>query len=181
VAKIPRNLRKLRLLKDLRLFMALYTCRETITDVMKTLQIRLFMQNKANFRKVKFDVNRVLTKDYDRMDTWSIRKTKPIQSQLKPIKANSKPIKANQSQFKANSKPIKANIMPKQTQYKPKQTQLVLRSLRRSRIKSNLSRRSLWRRRNLSRRSLWRRRNKPNFSQYLSAISVDKELGADQY
>jgi len=36
------------------------------------------------------------------MDTWSIRKSKPI---------------------KANSKPIKANIMPKQTQYKAKQTQ----------------------------------------------------------
>jgi hypothetical protein len=46
------------------------------------------------------------------MDTWSIRKTKPIQSQSKPIKANSKPI---QSQ----SKPIKANKMPKQTQFKP--------------------------------------------------------------
>jgi hypothetical protein len=43
------------------------------------------------------------------MDTWSIRKTKPIQSQLKPIKANSNPIKANK--------------MPKQTQFKPKQTQ----------------------------------------------------------
>ncbi len=82
------------------------------------------MQNKANFRKVKLNVSPVNTKDYDQMDTWSIRKTKPIQSQLKPIKAN-------QSQFKANSKPIKANIMPKQTQFKP-----------------NLSRRSLWRRRN---------------------------------
>ena len=36
------------------------------------------------------------------MDTWSIRKTKPI---------------------KANSKPIKANIMLKQSQFKPNQTQ----------------------------------------------------------
>jgi hypothetical protein len=35
---------------------------------------KLFMQNKANFRKVKLNVNKVLTKDYDRMDTWSIRK-----------------------------------------------------------------------------------------------------------
>jgi hypothetical protein len=62
---------------------------------MSALQNRLFMQNKANFRKVKFDVTKVLTKDYDRIDTWSIRKTKPIQSQLKPIlcqnKANSNP------------------------------------------------------------------------------------------
>ncbi len=41
------------------------------------------MQNKANFQKVKFDVTKVLTKDYDRMDTWSIGKTKPIQSQFK--------------------------------------------------------------------------------------------------
>jgi hypothetical protein len=60
------------------------------------------MQNKANFQKVKLNVNKVLTRDYDRMDTWSIGKTKPIQSQ-----------------FKANSKPIKANIMPKQSQFKP--------------------------------------------------------------
>jgi len=64
------------------------------------------MQNKAKFQKVKLNVNRVLTKYYEQMDTWSIRKTKPIQSQ-----------------FKANSKPIKANIMPKQSQYKPKQSQ----------------------------------------------------------
>jgi len=63
------------------------------------------MQNKANFRKVKLNVNKVLTKDYVQMDTWSIRTTKPI--------------KANKSQ----SKPIKANKMPKQTQFKPKQSQ----------------------------------------------------------
>ena len=62
----------------------------------------LFMQNKANFKKVKLNVTKVLTKDYVQMDTWSIRKTKPI---------------------KANSKPIKANIMLKQSQFKPKQTQ----------------------------------------------------------
>jgi hypothetical protein len=72
--------------------MVLYNCKETFTDVMKTLQNKLFMQNKANFQKVKLNVTKVLIKDYDQMDTWSIRKTKPIQSQLKPI----------QSQFKAN-------------------------------------------------------------------------------
>ncbi|MGB2807823.1 MAG: hypothetical protein WBC22_08790 [Sedimentisphaerales bacterium] len=64
------------------------------------------MQNKANFRKVKLNVNKVLTKDYDQLDTWSIRKTKPIQTQ-----------------YKANSKPIKAKTNPIQSQYKPKQTQ----------------------------------------------------------
>ncbi|MHC4126143.1 MAG: hypothetical protein ACYSRR_06800, partial [Planctomycetota bacterium] len=31
----------------------------------------LFMQNKAKFQKVKMNVNNVLTKDYDKMDTWS--------------------------------------------------------------------------------------------------------------
>ena len=35
------------------------------------------MQNKANFKKVKFNVNEVLTKDYVQMDTWSIGKNEP--------------------------------------------------------------------------------------------------------
>jgi hypothetical protein len=53
------------------------------------------MQNKANFKKVKLNVNKVLTRGYDQLDTWSIRKTKPIQSQSKPIQSQLKPIKAN--------------------------------------------------------------------------------------
>jgi hypothetical protein len=115
VAKIPRNLRNPLLLKGLRAYTAFYNCRDTFTDVMSALQIHLFLTNKANFRKVKFDVNRVLTKDYDRIDTWSIRKNKP------------------------NSNPIQTQYKPKQTQFKPN---LSRRSLWRSR---NLSRRSLWR------------------------------------
>jgi hypothetical protein len=67
------------------------------------------MQNKANFRKVKLNVTTVLTKDYDKMDTWSIGKNKP----------NSNPIQTQSNPIKANSKPIKANIMPKQSQSKP--------------------------------------------------------------
>jgi len=59
---------------------------------MKTLQIKLFMQNKAKFRKVKLNVTKVLTKDYDPMDTWSIR-TK--QSQTNPNKAKLKKAKMN--------------------------------------------------------------------------------------
>ncbi len=47
---------------------------------MSALQIKLFMQNKANFQKSQMNVNKVLTKDYDQMDTWSIRKTKPIKA-----------------------------------------------------------------------------------------------------
>ena len=91
-----RNLcpRYLRLINDLR---------STKDYVRKN---NLFMQNKANFQKVKLNVNEVLTKDYVQMDTWSIRKTKPIQSQ-----------------FKANTNPIQSQLNPKQTQFKPKQTQ----------------------------------------------------------
>jgi len=96
------------LINDLRASNALYNCKETFTDVRKTLQINLFMQNKANFQKVKLNVNKELTKDYDKMDTWSIGKTKPIQSQLKPIQSQSNPIKANK--------------IPKQTQFKAKQS-----------------------------------------------------------
>ncbi len=63
-----------------------------INDLLSTKdyvrKIKLFMQNKANFRKVKLNVTKVLTRDYDKMDTWWSGKTKPIQSQLKPIKAN---------------------------------------------------------------------------------------------
>jgi hypothetical protein len=53
----------------------------------------LFMQNKANFQKVKFNVNQVLTTDYVQMDTWSSGKNKP---NSKPIQTQFKP---NQSQF----------------------------------------------------------------------------------
>ena len=44
------------------------------------------------------------------MDTWSIRTTKPIQSQLKPIQSQLKPIKC---QNKANSNPNKPNFKGK--------------------------------------------------------------------
>ena len=76
------------------------------TTVVSALQIKLFMQNKANFQKVKLNVSKVLTKDYDQLDTWSIRKNEP---------------KTNPNEPKTN--PIKANILPKQSQFKPNQTQ----------------------------------------------------------
>ncbi len=114
------NQRNLRLIKDLRLFKSLYNCRELSTSVESSLQNNLFMQNKANFRKVKLNVNKVLTKDYDRMDTWSIRKTKPIQSQLKPIQSQLKPIQSQLKpilcQNKANSNPNKPNFSQFQRQ-----------------------------------------------------------------
>jgi hypothetical protein len=95
------------LIKDLRACKSLYNCRVIFTDVMSALQIHLFMQNKPNFRKVKFNVNKVLIKDYDQMDTWSIRKNKP---KTNPI----------QSQFKPNTKPIQTQYKAKQTQFHPR-------------------------------------------------------------
>jgi hypothetical protein len=64
------------------------------------------MQNKPNFMEAKMNVNKVLTKDYEKRTLGERGKNKP----------NSNPIKPN-------TKPIKANKMPKQTQFKPKQTQ----------------------------------------------------------
>ncbi len=66
--------------KYLRAEKLLYNCREDSTTIESSLQIKLFMQNKANFQKVKLNVNKVLTRGYDQMDTWSIRKTKPIKA-----------------------------------------------------------------------------------------------------
>jgi hypothetical protein len=67
VSKNQRNLcpRYLRLINDLR---------STKVYVRKN---NLFMQNEPKFRKVKFNVNKVLTTDYDQMDTWSIGKNEP--------------------------------------------------------------------------------------------------------
>jgi hypothetical protein len=49
----------------------------------------LFMQNKANFKKVKFDITNEMKKNYEKRTLVPVGKTKPN-------KANSKPI---QSQF----------------------------------------------------------------------------------
>ncbi len=130
VAKNPRNLRNPRLINDLRVYKALYNCRETITDVMESLQINPFMQNKANFRKSQMNVTKVLTKDYEK---WTLGehgknkpKTNPKQTQTKPIKANLLNAQMNVTVFytkdyenmsnwaicenKPNSNPIKPNF-----------------------------------------------------------------------
>ena len=83
--------RNLWLIKDL----CLYNCRDTFTHVMSALQIHLFMQNKAKFRKVKLSVTIEMKKDYVQMDTWSIRKK---QSQTKPNKAKQSQNEPNFSQ-----------------------------------------------------------------------------------
>ena len=59
------------------------------TTVESALQIRPFMQNKANFQKSQMNVNKVLTKDYEKRTLGERGKNKPnsnpIQSQTKPI------------------------------------------------------------------------------------------------
>ncbi len=69
---------------------------------------KLFMQNEPKFRKVKFNVNKVLTREYVQLDTWSIRKNEP---------------KTNPNEPKTN--PILANKTIIRTQFKPKQTQFL--------------------------------------------------------
>jgi len=66
-------------------YLRLYNCRDTFTHVMSALQNHLFMQNKAKFRKSQVSVTAFITRNYDQMDTWSIRKK---QSQTNPNKAN---------------------------------------------------------------------------------------------
>jgi len=71
------------------------------------LQIAHFMQNKPNFKKVKMNVSDLLTRTYEKKDTWWSGKNKPnsnpIQTQSNPIKANKMP---KQTQYKANTNPI---------------------------------------------------------------------------
>jgi hypothetical protein len=105
-AKNLFNLRSPLLVKELRTCKLLYTCRETFTDVMSALQIHIFMQNKAKFRKSQMNVNSLITSDYEQMDTWSIRKK---QSQTNPNKAKTNPTLADKT--------------PIQTQFKPRQSQ----------------------------------------------------------
>ena len=120
---------------------------------------KLFMQNKANFRKVKFNVTKVLTKDYDQMDTWSIG-TK--QSQTNPNKAKLKKAKMNVTSAitKAyeNNTPIRA---PKKQSQIPKR-QKPMQPLLLQRIMKNTAFSA----------SEKTNPNKANQTQCLSAISV---------
>ena len=55
---------------------------------------KLFLQNEPKFRKSQMNVSYILTKDYEKIDTWLSGKNEP------------------------KTNPIKANIMPKRTQNK---------------------------------------------------------------
>jgi len=62
-----------------------YKCRAIITYVESALQISSFMQNKANLLDTQMNVTKVLTKDYENIIAFGLRKNK----------ANTKPNKAN--------------------------------------------------------------------------------------
>jgi len=62
---------------------ALYICRESSTNR------PYFLQNKPNFQKVKLNVNKVLTEDYEKRTLGQRGKNKP---NSKPIQSQSKPI-----------------------------------------------------------------------------------------
>ena len=96
------------------------------TLVENPLQIRPFMQNEPNFRKSQMNVNKVLTRNYEKRTLGEHGKNEPKtnpnepnQSQLKPIQTQNKP---NQTQYKPNSNPIQSQSNPikaNQTQSKP--------------------------------------------------------------
>ena len=132
---IPFNQRNPWLINDLRLFKALYNCRDTFTDVMSPLQIKLFMQNKAKFRKSQMNVNKVLTKGYEKK-TLSERGKK--QSQTNPNKAKLKKAKMNVNKVLAknyeNKPPIRAPKKQSQTskRQKPMQPSLPQRIMKKT-------------------------------------------------
>ena len=68
--KNPFNLRNPRLMNYLRTF-------GIFTTVESALQIHLFMQNEPNFRKSQMNVNKVLTKDYDKRTLGEYGKNEP--------------------------------------------------------------------------------------------------------
>jgi hypothetical protein len=96
------------------------------------------MQNKAKFQKVKLNVNNVLTKDYDQMDTWSSGKK---QSQTKPNKAKFKKAKMNVTYILTvgyeNKTPIRAPKKQSQIskRQKPMQTSLPQRIMKKPRFR----------------------------------------------
>jgi hypothetical protein len=90
------------LINDLRAF-------GIFTLVESALQIGPFCSNKPNFRKSQMDVNKVLTKNYEKWTLGQAGKTNPIQTQFKAKQTQLKPIKC---QNKPNTKPNKPNSNP---------------------------------------------------------------------
>jgi hypothetical protein len=66
------NRRNPRLINDLRLRIPTYEI------------IKLFLQNEPNFRKSQVNVSVFTTREYEQVDTWSIRKNEPKRTQNEP-------------------------------------------------------------------------------------------------
>jgi len=87
---------------------------------------KLFLRNKAKFRKVKLNVNKVLTRNYVQLDTWSHGKK---QSQTKPKRTQNEPKSQkgqNEPNYLSNNELRTTNYelrSKKRTQFKSKQTQ----------------------------------------------------------
>jgi hypothetical protein len=65
------------------------------------------MQNEPKFRKSQMNVNKVLTMDYERMDTWSIRKNEP---KTNPNEPKTNPILAQKTTQRTQTNPNKPNF-----------------------------------------------------------------------
>jgi hypothetical protein len=70
-------------------FSLLLSPKSSIQPTISTI-LDLFMQNKANFKKVRFYVTNEMKKDYEKKTLGHIGKTKPNKANSKPIKANLK-------------------------------------------------------------------------------------------
>ena len=106
------------------------------TLVVSALQIHLFMQNEPKFRKSQMNVTKVLTREYDLMDTWSIGKnepkTNPKRTQNEPKRTQTNPNKAKFEKAKMNvtkvltkdyEKKLNWAICENEPKTNPKQTQ----------------------------------------------------------
>ncbi len=152
------------LINDLRIYKMLYNCRDTSTNVMSALQIKLFMQNEPKFRKSQMNVNKVLTKDYEKRTLGQHGKNEP---KTNPNEPKFKKAKMNVTTYITkdyeNKPPIWAPKKQSQTskRQKPMQTSLPKGIMKKSALsvpdKTNPNEP------NLSRRSLWRSRIKANF------------------
>ena len=116
------------------------------TLVVSALQIRLFMQNKPNFRKSQMNASRVSTRDYENKTLGQRGKNK---ANSKPNKPNSKPIKANLQNAQMNVNKVitkdyenKSNwaILENKANSKPKQTQFQRQNMEQSSSNDNSSR-----------------------------------------
>jgi len=104
------------LINDLRAYKALYNCRETITDVMDSLQIHLFMQNEPNFQKSQMNVTNLLTKNYEKRTLGESGKNEPKTNPIYPVVASGE----------AGTNPIYPCVASGEAGSNPKRTQFIL-------------------------------------------------------